>query len=246
MEDGSQSGIHIMATNDAHTSRRFDAELDSVKGRIMQMGTQVREQFRLAMACVGNGDAASIRQVLDEGYGVNRLEMEIDHQCNLVLAQRQPEANDLRLILTALKITTDLERTGAQAELIARRAEMLFQRGAITLPRFVDLGHFHGMALDMLDKSLEAFNRSDAALAGEVIRQDKLVNEEYEFIARNLVGRMLEDPRAISSALDFLFISKAIERIGDHAKNVAAYVIFMVKGVDVRHTPVDELGSKNC
>lgn len=233
-----------MVTNNEHTSNQFDIELDAVKDSILQMGKLVREQFQLAMASMDSGDTALMKQVLDLGHDVNLLEIEIDRKCNLVLAQRQPEANDLRLILTALKITTDLERIGDQAELIVRRAEMLFQRGGISLPRFVDISHCSNLAFNMVAKSMEAFSQSDAGIASEVIRQDKHVNEEYDFIMRNLIGRMLEEPRAISSALDFLFVAKAIERIGDHAKNIAEYVIFMVKGLDVRHTSIEEMEKK--
>lgn len=233
-----------MVTNSEHTSKQFDIELDAVRERILQMGELVREQFTLAMDSLDRGDTALMKQVLDLGHEVNLLEIEIDRKCNLILAQRQPEANDLRLMLTALKITTDLERIGDQAELIVRRAEMLFQRGGLSQPRFVDISHCSGLAFDMMSKSMQAFSNSDAGIASEVIRQDKQVNEEYDFITRNLIGRMLEDPRAISSALDFLFVSKAIERIGDHAKNIAEYIIFMVKGLDVRHTSIEEMEKK--
>jgi phosphate transport system protein len=236
---------HIVVTSGEHTSKRFDIELDAVRDSVIQMGELVREQFRLAMESLNSGDKALMRQVLDLGYRVNSLEVEIDRKCNLVLAQRQPEAIDLRIILTVLKITTDLERIGDQAELIVRRAEMLFQQGGINLPRSVDINHCASLASGMADNAMEAFARSDAGIAIQVIRQDKKVNEEYSFITRNLVCHMLEDPRAISAALDFLFVAKAIERIGDHAKNISEYVIFMVKGYDVRHSSIEEMERKS-
>lgn len=228
-------------TNSEHTSKRFDIELDTVRGSVMQMGRLVREQFRLAIDCLNNSDTALIRQVLDLGYQVNSLEVEIDRKCNLILAQRQPEAVDLRTILTVLKITTDLERIGDQAELIVRRAETLFQLGELNLPHFVDISHCASLALSMADNAMEAFDRSNVSIATEVIRQYEKVNEEYGYITRNLICRMLENPRAITEALDFLFVVKAIERIGDHAKNISEYVIFMVKGHDVRHISIEEM-----
>ena len=231
-------------TNNEHTSRQFDIELDAVRSSVMQMGGLVKEQFQLAMESLNSGDTVLMRQVLDLGYQVNGMEVEIDRKCKLILAQRQPEAIDLRTILTVLKITTDLERMGAQTELIVRRAEMLFQSGRLNLPRSVDINNCASLASGMADKSMEAFARSDAGIATQVIRQDKQVNEEYSFITRNLVGCMLEDPRFISAALDFLFVAKAIERIGDHAKNISEYVIFMVTGHDVRHSSIEEMESK--
>jgi phosphate transport system protein len=231
-------------TNSEHTSRRFDVELDAVIDGVVQMGELVRQQFRLAMESLSSGDKALMRQVLDMGYQVNSLEVEIDRKCNLVLAQRQPEAVDLRTILTVLKITTDLERIGDQAELIVRRAEMLFQQGGLNMPRSADISRCASLALSMADNAMEAFAKSDASIATQVIRQDNKVNEEYSFITRNLVCHMLENPRSISAALDFLFVAKAIERIGDHAKNIAEYVIFMVKGLDVRHSSIEEMEKK--
>lgn len=233
-----------MVTTGKHTSRRFDLELDALIDGVVQMGGLVRQQFRLAMDSLNSGDTALMRRVLDLGYQVNSLEVEIDRKCNLVLAQRQPEAVDLRTILTVLKITTDLERIGDQAELIARRAEMLFQHRGLNLPRSVDISHCASLALSMADNAMEAFTKSDASIATQVIRQDNKVNEEYNFITRNLICHMLEDPRSISTALDFLFVAKAIERIGDHAKNISEYVIFMVTGYDVRHASIEEIERK--
>jgi phosphate transport system protein len=205
------------------------------------MGDIAIQQFRLAIEILNSGDPVLIKQVLNLGQQVNRLEVEIDRKCNLVLAHRQPEANDLRRILTVLKITGDIERIGDQTELIIRRAEMLFQQGGLKLPRSADIDRCGSLALGMVCEAIEAFSKSDSAIAAQVIKQDIQVNEEYRLITFNLIGHMLEDPRTISSALDFLFIAKAIERIGDHAKNISQYVIFMVKGYDVRHTSVEEM-----
>jgi len=230
-----------VVTNGEHTSKRFDDELEAIRNNVLQMGVLVKEQFQLAMEGLQSGDKASIRQVTDLGYQVNNLEVDIDRKCNLVLAHRQPEAIDLRTILTVLKITTDLERIGDQAEQIARRAELIFQQGVLSLPRSADISHCASLALSMTERTMEAFARSETGIALQVIREDKKVNDEYDLITRNLVYHMLEDPRAISSGLDFLFVAKSIERIGDHAKNISEYVIFMVKGQDVRHTSIAEV-----
>jgi phosphate transport system protein len=230
--------------NSEHTSKRFDIELETISNSVIQMAELVREQFRLAMASLTSGDSVLIRQVLDIGYQVNSLEKEIDRNCNLTLAKRQPEAVDLRMILTVLKITTDLERIGDQAEAIARRTEKLLQPGSLSLPRSEDINRCANLALTMLDSTIDAFARSEADIAAQVIRQDQQVNEEYNLITRNLMGYMLENPRSLSAALDFMFMAKSIERIGDHAKNIAEFVIFMVKGYDVRHSTIDEIKEK--
>lgn len=205
------------------------------------MGELVIEQFRLASKILNSGDPVLIKLVLSLGQQVKGLEVEIERKCYLRLTQRQPEANNLKKILTVLKITRDIERIGNQTELIIKRAEMLFQQDGLKLLRLADINSCSSLALGMACNSLEAFAKSDSNIAVQVIYQDSEVNEEYGLIIRNLIGHMLEDPRTISSALDFLFVAKAIERIGDHAKNIAKYVIFMVKGQDLRHTSIDEM-----
>lgn len=231
-------------TNSEHTSVRFDAELDAIRNAVQQMGELVRKQFRLAVESLNSGDKILVEQVLDLSDQVNKLEVEIDWKCNLVLAKRQPEAVDLRTILTVLKITTDLERMGDQAEAIARRAEMLSRQGELKMFRSSNVSHCADLVSSMADNSMDAFARSDVNIATQVIRQDSKVNEEYNFITRNLIGHMLEDPRTISTGLHFLFIAKALERIGDHAKNISKYVIFMVTAQDVRHSPIEEIERK--
>jgi phosphate transport system protein len=231
-----------MATSGEHTSRQFDIELDDARNSILRMGHLARGQFRLALEALNSGDRLLTEQVIEQGYRVNALEVEIDRKCNLILAHRQPEAGDLRLVLTILKITTDLERAGDQAELIAHRVEMLLQSGGVlNLPRSGDINHCAHLAMGMLDDSLDAFARSDPVTASRVIRQDLEVNAEYAKLTRKLIGHMLEHPRDITVALDFLFMVKAIERIGDHAKNISNYVIFMASGRDVRHASLEEM-----
>ncbi len=224
-----------------HTSIQFDIELKAVTSSVLHMGELVQQQFQLAMEYLNDGGTALSARVRDLGYQVNSMEVDIDRKCHLLLAQRQPEANDLRTILTALKCTTDIERIGDQAELIVRRAEMLFQRNELSLTQPCELARSASMASSMLHNALQAFARSDMEIATQVIRQDTQVNEEYSHITRNLIEHMTENPQTITAGLDILFMAKAIERIGDHAKNMAEYIIFMVKGSDVRHTSVETL-----
>lgn len=229
-----------------HTSTQFDIELEAVTSSILHMGELVQQQFQIAMEYLNDGETALSARVLDLGCQVNSLEVDIDRKCHLLLAQRQPEANDLRTILTALKCTTDIERIGDQAELIVRRAEMLFKRNELSLVRPCELARSASMVSGMLHNALQAFAHPDMEIATQVIRLDTQVNEEYSHITRNLIEHMTENPQTISTGLDILFMAKAIERIGDHAKNIAEYVIFMVQGSDVRHTPVETLpGQKN-
>jgi phosphate transport system protein len=224
-----------------HTSKQFDAELEAVRARVLQMGGLVESQIRLSVEALVNGDVPLMNRVINDDHRVNAMEVEIDESCNQIIARRQPAAGDLRMVMTVIKTITDLERIGDEAEKIARMGKLLSQRKSIILPRYTEIKHAAEMALDMLRKSLDAFARLDLAYAAQVVRQDELVDEEFRSIMRYLITFMMEDPRTISTALEILFVAKAIERIGDHAKNMSEYVIYMVKGKDVRHVTVEEI-----
>ena len=224
-----------------HTSKQFDAELEAVRARVLQMGGLVESQIRLAIEALIGGDVALMNRVIADDHRVNALEVEIDESCNQIIARRQPAAGDLRMIMTVIKTITDLERIGDEAEKIARMAKLLSQKERLILPRYTEIKHAAELALDMLRKSLDAFARLDLAYAAQVVRQDELVDEEFRTIMRYLITFMMEDPRTISTALEILFVAKAIERIGDHAKNMSEYVVYMVKGRDVRHVTVEEI-----
>jgi len=230
-----------MMGNTEHTSKQFDAELEAVRARVLQMGGLVESQIQLAVEALVSGDAALMSRVIGEDHRVNALEVEIDESCNHIIARRQPAARDLRMIMTVIKTITDLERIGDEAEKIARMAKLLSQKERLLLPRYTEIRRAAELALDMLRKSLDAFARLDLSMAGQVVRQDELVDEEFRAIMRYLITFMMEDPRTISIALEILFIAKAIERIGDHAKNMSEYVVYMVKGRDVRHVTVEEI-----
>lgn len=227
--------------NSEHTLKQYDVELESVRARVMQMGELVRSQVRLAIESLTSADLASMDRIISDDHRVNRLEVEIDESCTRIIARRQPTAVDLRMVIMVIKTITDLERIGDEAKKIAATAKRLAQKSSLTLPRFEKIKIVSALTLNMLEKSLDAFTNMDVSSVAEVVRQDEQVDEEFRIILRYIVSFMMEDPRTISSALEILFIAKALERIGDHAKNMSEYVVYMVKGRDVRHTTVEEI-----
>jgi phosphate transport system protein len=223
-----------------HTSKQFDAELESVRSRVLQMGGLVEEQIIRAMDALTAGDMAMIDKVIADDHRVNAMEVELDELCSHIIARRQPAAVDLRLLITVIKTITDLERIGDEAEKIGRMAKLIHTAERLHMPR-MDLSHVADRALAMLRQSLDAFARLDVSEAMRVVKQDSEVDDAFRAIMRQLITFMMEDPRTITRSLEILFIAKAIERIGDHAKNMAEYVIYMVKGRDVRHTSIEEV-----
>jgi phosphate transport system protein len=207
----------------------------------MQMGELVRSQVRLAIESLTAADVAAMDRIISNDHRVNRLEVEIDESCTRIIARRQPTAVDLRMVIMVIKTITDLERIGDEAKKIAATAKRLAQKSSLSLPRFEKIKTVSMLTLNMLEKSLDAFTKMDISSVAEVVRQDEQVDEEFRIILRYIVSFMMEDPRTISSALEILFIAKALERIGDHAKNMSEYVVYMVKGRDVRHTTAEEI-----
>jgi phosphate transport system protein len=224
-----------------HISRQFDADLEAIRASVLQMGGLVESQIKSAVESLISGDIALMTQVIENDRRVNTMEVKIDEACSQVIARRQPAAGDLRLVMAVIKTITDLERIGDEAEKIARMAKLLSQKSGLVLPRYHEIKHAAEIALDMLRKSLDAFARLDIVMAAQVVRQDEQVDEEFRAIMRYLITFMMEDARTISTSLEILFVAKAIERIGDHAKNISEYVIYMVKGRDVRHITTDEI-----
>ncbi len=223
-----------------HISKQFDAELEAVRSRVLQMGGLVEEQIIRAMEALAAGDMAQIDKVIADDHRVNAMEVELDELCSHIIARRQPAAVDLRLLITVIKTITDLERIGDEAEKIGRMAKLIHTAGREHMPR-MDLSPVAERALAMLRQSLDAFARLDVSEAMRVVKQDHEVDDAFRAIMRQLITFMMEDPRTITRSLEILFIAKAIERIGDHAKNMAEYVIYMVKGRDVRHTSLEEV-----
>lgn len=224
-----------------HISKRFDADLEEVRTRVLQMGGFVEEQIERAIDALTEGNETIIDQVIDNDHRVNAMEVSIDEICSQIIARRQPTASDLRMIMTVIKTITDLERIGDEAAKIARMARLIYSADRLHAPRFVEVKHVAQIASGMLHQALDAFARLDLNAAARIVRQDELVDEEFRAILRQLITFMMEDPRKISTSLEILFVAKAIERIGDHAKNMSEYVVYMVKGKDVRHVTADEI-----
>ncbi len=222
-----------------HTLKQFDAELEAVRARVLQMGGLVEEQIVRALDALSNGNPQLAARVVENDHQVNALEVGIDEECSTIIARRQPAAVDLRMLMMVVKTITDLERIGDEAAKIARMVQLIYETDRPYVPRTGDIRRVAEIALGMLKNALDAFARLDLAVAARVVRQDEQVDEAFRAILRQLITFMIEDPRTISHALEILFIAKAIERIGDHSKNMSEYVIYMVKGKDVRHTGVE-------
>jgi len=227
--------------NSSHTSAQFDVELEGVREQVMLMGRLVESQILLAMEALFNNDVALMERVIEGDHRVNGMEVTIDEKCVQIIACRQPTANDLRMVMTVVKTITDMERIGDEAKKIARMGKLLSHQEHFHSPRYTEIRRAAKLVLDMLRQSLDSFARMDITSVTHVIRQDELVDKEFRTILRYLVTLMMEDPRTISSALEMLFIAKAVERMGDHAQNMAEYMIYLIKGRDARHISVEEI-----
>ena len=230
-------------TDQHHTSKNFDLEMENLRTGVLEMGGLVELQVRRALEGLRSGNLAQLEAVIREDNRVNQMENDLDNACNQVIAKRQPTAIDLRMIITVLKSISDLERIGDKARKIARYGVALHDQHGATTPS-VDLNHMAEVALSMLRTSLDAFARLDPVAAARTLHIDETVNGEYQSIIRQLITYMMEDPRSISSALDIMAMAKAIERVGDHSKNIAEYVIYMAKGISVRHASPSEVDEK--
>jgi len=219
-----------------HISKAFEADLDTTRTRVLQMGGLVEAQILAAIDAYASGDVALIDQVIENERRVNGYEVSIDGACNHIVVKRQPAASDLRLIMGISKIVTDLERIGDEAQKIARMAKRIHEHGGQHAQRFPAVRHAAQIAVSMLRRALDAFARLDAVAAAEVLKEDTAIDQEFTSVLRQLITYMMEDPRTITPALEIVWVAKAIERIGDHAKNLAEQVIYIVKGTDVRHT----------
>lgn len=226
---------------DQHTVKKFDTELEGLRAQILKMGGLVEDQIAQSLNSLTTGDLALCDQVQEGDHKVNAMEVDIDEKISRVIALRQPAAGDLRLLMAFGKTITDLERIGDEADKIARMTKLIYSDDRLRLPRTTEIRHMSDVSLGMLRKALDAFARLDPSLTAEVIAKDNVVDEEFKAILRQLITLMMEDPRTISMSIEMLFIAKAIERIGDHAKNIAEYVIYIVKGKDVRHVSIEEI-----
>lgn len=229
--------------SDKHLSAQFDVELNDVSARVMELGGLVESQIHTAVYALAQFSASAAQQVLDVEQRVNSMEVEIDRELASIIARRQPTARDLRLLMAISKTTANLERAGDEAEKIARMVTSIIQSGASrTLPAS-ELRVAADLASGLLRKALDAFSRLDVSMAISIMKDDDQIDAEFDGFVRKLVTYMMEDPRAISPSLDLLFIAKAIERIGDHAKNIAEFIVYVVKGADIRHTSREHIES---
>jgi phosphate transport system protein len=229
--------------SDKHLSTQFDAELAGISNRVLEMGGLAESQVAQAIYALKNFSGETASQVLIQEERVNQMEIEIDRDLSAIIARRQPTARDLRLLIAVSKSIANLERVGDEAARIARTVQRLLNSGVSSRLRLPvsDLGFGADLATAQLRKALDAFARLDTARALEVLKQDDQLDREFDGLLRKLITYMMEDPRTISSSIDLVFVAKAIERVGDHAKNLAEAIIYVVKGTDVRHTTVADV-----
>lgn len=229
--------------SDKHLSTQFDAELTSVSARVMEMGGLVESQIRLAFYALSQFNVEASEQVSANEARVNAMEIEIDHDLFSIIARRQPTARDLRLLIAISKTTANLERVGDEAEKIARMVRSIIHSGPPRSLPSLELRVAADLASSLLNKALDSFARLDVKAAVDILKEDDLIDAEFDGFVRKLVTYIMEDPRTISPSLDLLFLAKAIERIGDHAKNIAEFIIYVVKGEDIRHTSMQKIES---
>ena len=226
-----------------HLSSQFDTELNSISSRVMELGGLVESQIQQAIYALSNFSMEAVQRVDEQEKIVNQLEVDIDYELSTIIARRQPTARDLRLLIAFSKATANLERMGDEAHKMARMVGSIIESGAARSLPTTDLRVAADLASGLLRKTLDAFARLDVVAAVSILKEDDLIDAEFDGFVRKLITYMMEDPRKISPSLDLLFLAKAIERIGDHSKNVAEQIIYLVKGIDVRHTTMDEIES---
>ena len=226
-----------------HLSTQFDSELSAVSTRVMELGGLVESQIRQAIYALSQFSVDVANQVTATEARVNAMEVDIDRELSSIIARRQPTARDLRLLIAISKTTANLERVGDEAEKIARMVRSIINSGSPRALPSLELRVAADMASGLLRKALDAFARLDTAAAVSILKEDDLIDKEFDGFVRKLITYMMEDPRMISPSLDLLFLAKAIERIGDHAKNIAEFIIYVVKGEDVRHTTMEKIES---
>src|SRR5271166_4582348 len=226
-----------------HTSTRFNSELERVRSKVLAMGGFVEEQLGRSLTALVDGDSALGRAVAQDDYKVNGMEVSIDQECSRILATRAPAAGDLRVIVAIIKTITDLERIGDEGEKIGYIASRLatMERPA---DKYREVKHLGRQVAQMVHDALDSFARMDSIAALKTAQEDRMVDEEYEAIQRQCMTFMMEDPRTIRRALEIMWIVRALERIGDHAKNICEYVIYMVHGKDIRHTSLEDVAKQ--
>jgi phosphate transport system protein len=230
---------------DKHLSSQFDSELSALSTRVLEMGGLAENQVAQAVAALVQSDLGAAQGVLGQEAELNRMDVEIDRDLSSIIARRQPTARDLRLLIAVSKMVGNLERIGDEAVRIARAASRVLGHMEAIGPRLPihDLSHEAALATGQLRQALDAFARLDTSAALDVLKADSDLDQEFDGLLRKLITYMMEDPRTIGAAIDLVFVAKAIERIGDHAKNLAEVVIYVVMGTDVRHNPIERVES---
>ena len=229
--------------SDKHLSSQFDAELNSISTHVLEMGGLVESQLHQAVYALINMSLESAEQVQENETRINQMEVTIDHEIISTIGRRQPTARDLRFLMAISRTTQNLERAGDEVARIARMVKSIIESGT---PRNLPISELRlaaDLATALLRRSLDSFARLDTQMAVSIIKADDDIDREYNGFLRKLITYMMEDARTISPSLDLLFLAKSIERVGDHAKNIAEQIIFIVKGEDVRHSPVDKVES---
>ncbi len=224
-----------------HTYKQFDAEMEEIRSGVMAMGGLVETQLARAIDALKHPDVDLIASVAADEQAINQMQVDIDQQCTQIIAKRQPAAIDLRMVLTVVKIVNELERIGDEIKKIAYKAQQMQRPERLSNVRFHEITRAAELAEDNLQLALDAFARLDVKAAAEVVSNDEAIDAAFLSILRQLISYMMEDPRTITPALEIVFIAKSIERIGDHAKNVAENVVHVVVGKDVRHATAEQI-----
>ena len=224
-----------------HTYKQFDAEMEEIRSGVMAMGGLVETQLARAIQSLRHPEHDQIDAVAADELAINQMQIKIDQQCSQIIAKRQPAAIDLRMILTVVKIVNELERLGDEIKKIAYKAHEMQRPERLTTVRLHDVARAAGLAESNLQLALDAFARLDVNAAATVVSNDEAIDAAFLAVLRQLISYMMEDPRTITAALEIVFIAKSIERIGDHAKNIAENVVHVVKGIDVRHATAEQI-----
>ncbi|MBC8747195.1 phosphate transport system protein [Paraburkholderia sp. WC7.3g] len=226
---------------DEHLSSRFDADINHVLSKVFEMGGFVESQVVNAMQALNHLDLDLVDRIFADERRLNAIEAEVDEECVNIIARYQPAARDLRLLMAISKTVTNLERAGDEARKVAKRTRRIAEDHNAPTINITEIALSGEMAMTILRRALDAFARLDTGAAAQIVRDDDAIDDQFRAVVRKLVTSMMNDPRTVSSALDYLFIAKAIERIGDHATNIAEFIIYVVKGKDVRHVSREQL-----